>query len=116
MSLNDVTMTAIHTALRGLAARQRTIADNIANVETPGFVAGKVDFESSLQQALADRRPSATSISASRSREATNPNGNNVKIDDETIGLIETNLRYQAMTEAMSGKFRILRTAIRGSI
>src|SRR6478736_1491816 len=39
--LGDVTMSALHQALSGLALRQRTIADNIANIETPGFLAGE---------------------------------------------------------------------------
>jgi len=112
--MNDVTMTAIHAALSGLAARQRTIADNIANVETPGFLARKVDFERSLQGAMAAGRPEATQLSSSLSIEATNLNGNNVQIDDETLAMVDTNLRYQAMTEAMNGKFRVLRTSIRG--
>jgi flagellar basal body rod protein FlgB len=34
--MNDVTMTALHTALRGLSTRQRVIADNVANIQTPG--------------------------------------------------------------------------------
>ena len=115
MPMSDVTMTAIHAALNGLAARQRTIADNVANVETPGFLARKVDFERSLQGAMAAGRPDATRMTTSLSTDATNPNGNNVKIDDETLALVETNLRYQAMTEAMNGKFRVLRAAIRGA-
>ena len=115
MSMNDVTMTAIHAALNGLAARQRTIADNVANVETPGFLARKVDFERSLQGAMAAGRPETTRMSTGVSDEAVNANGNNVKIDDETLALVETNLRYQAMTEAMNGKFRVLRAAIRGT-
>ena len=39
--MNDVTMATIHTAMRGLAMRQRTQADNIANLETPGYLAGR---------------------------------------------------------------------------
>ena len=112
--MNDVTMTAIHAALSGLAARQRTIADNIANVETPGFLARKVDFERSLQGAMAAGKPAATRVSSQLSNHATNLNGNNVQIDDETLSMVDTNLRYQAMTEAMNGKFRVLRTSIRG--
>jgi flagellar basal-body rod protein FlgB len=113
--MNDVTMTAIHAALNGLAARQRTIADNIANVETPGFLARKVDFEASLKGAMAAGQPEGTRISSTMSNAATNVNGNNVQIDDETLSMVETNLRYQAMTEAMNGKFRVLRAAIRGT-
>ena len=112
----DPTGSVIYAALNGLAARQRVISNNVANVETPGFIAGRVSFEDSLRAAIADGDAGATSVSTRGSTDPVNVNGNNVKIDDETIGLIETNLRYQAMTEAMSGKFRILRTAIRGSI
>ena len=49
----------LQAALRGLSLRQRTIADNIANVETPGFLAGRVDFETSLREATAAGRPTS---------------------------------------------------------
>ena len=35
--VGDATMSALHYALSGLALRQRTIADNTANIETPGL-------------------------------------------------------------------------------
>src|ERR687893_546273 len=41
----------IKSALQGLVARQRTIADNVANVDTPEFKASRVSFESALKQA-----------------------------------------------------------------
>src|SRR3954467_5311638 len=50
--IGDVTTTALHAALAGLAERQRVTADNIANVNTPGFLAGRTDFESALSGAL----------------------------------------------------------------
>ena len=46
--ITDPTSTALHAALSGLAMRQRVTADNIANVNTPGFLAGRTDFESAL--------------------------------------------------------------------
>ena len=110
--MNDLTIGAIHTALRGLAARQRTIADNIANIETPGFLAGRVDFESSLRRAAGTSAVGDVHASTSRSLDPTGVNGNNVKLDDELVSSTETNLRYQLMVEAMSSKFRLLRTAI----
>jgi flagellar basal-body rod protein FlgB len=110
--MNDVTMATIHTAMRGLAMRQRTLADNIANLETPGFLAGRVDFEASLRDAMSVQRPDLAEIGSSRSTEATGMNGNNVNLDQETLAMVDTNLRYSAMTEAMNAKFRLLRTAI----
>ena len=38
--------------------------------------------------------------------------GNNVNLDDETLTMTDTNLRYETMVDAMNTKFRILRTAI----
>jgi flagellar basal-body rod protein FlgB len=105
-------MVAIHAALRGLTARQRAIADNIANIETPGYTAERVDFEASLRKAMADGNPADTSISVTRSTAPTGMNGNNVQLDDEVVAAMETNLRYQVGTQAMSNKFNVLRTAI----
>ena len=110
--MNDLAAATIHTALRGLSARQRVIADNVANVETPGFRAGRIDFEASLAAALGDGAPSATTVSASLSTAGTLPNGNNVSLDQEIVSLTDTNLRYQLMVEAMNAKYRLLRTAM----
>jgi flagellar basal-body rod protein FlgB len=46
--ITDATMTTLHAALTGLQQRQRITADNIANIQTPGFLAGRSDFESAL--------------------------------------------------------------------
>ena len=50
----DVVASTLSTALDGLSLRQRVTADNISNIDTPGFTAATVDFESSLRSALAD--------------------------------------------------------------
>ena len=51
---DDVTSSALRSALAACPLRQRVIADNIANIETPGFRAGKVKFEDALRSAVAD--------------------------------------------------------------
>ncbi len=110
--MTDLTAAAIHNALSGLAARQRVLADNVANVETPGFRAGRVDFESSLAAALTSGDPDRATTSTTRSTSSAQPNGNNVSLDEEIVSLTDTGLRYQLMTEAMNQKFRLLRTAM----
>ena len=60
--LDDITSVTVHTALTGLAMRQRVTADNIANIETPGFLAGRVSFEDSLRDAVDDGTPAATDV------------------------------------------------------
>ena|SRR5438046_3065098 len=112
--LNDVTMDIVYKAMQGLSARQTATADNIANVETPGFKAGTVDFESSLRSAIQDGDATEASFTAGKSAQPNGPNDNNVSLDEETVTAINTNLRYQTMVEAMNAKFRLLRTAMEG--
>ena len=112
--MSDLTTDALHVALRGLAARQRAIADNVANLETPGFLAGRVRFEDSLRTALADGQPASASPRTERSSTPTGVNGNNVNLDEETLANIETGLRYQVVVQALNAKFGLLRTAIGG--
>jgi flagellar basal-body rod protein FlgB len=109
----DLTMQAIQASLDGLAARQRVIATNIANAETPGYLARRVDFEESLRDAVANGDPLQTEASQITSLAATNLNGNNVSVDAESIDLVEVGLRYQLATESINNKFRILRDSIR---
>ena len=112
--LESVTSAALMSALGGLSQRQRAIADNIANVNTPGYHAQRVQFEGALAASVraGDGRAAATtSISA----EPTRTNGNNVNLDTETLSNIDTVLRYQFATQAMNGKFSALRAAMRTS-
>jgi flagellar basal-body rod protein FlgB len=110
--LDDITSVTVKTALSGLAMRQRVTADNIANIETPGFLAGRVSFENSLRSAVENGSPAATNISNDRSLEPTRVNGNNVNLDHETLTHLDTNMRYQLMLRAVDSKISLLRTAI----
>jgi len=111
--MSDLAIGAIQDAMTGLAARQRAIASNIANAETPGYLAARVDFEDSLRNAVASGSPSSFALSTTRSNEATGVNGNNVNVDEETVSLTDTTLRFQTMTEAMNNEFHILHDSIR---
>jgi flagellar basal-body rod protein FlgB len=112
--IGDVTSSALKAALDGLAQRQRVTADNIANVNTPGFLAGRVDFESSLRGALAGGQNPASAVAVvARSLEPTNTHCNNVNLDTETVSATETGLRYQLALNALDNKYNGLRTALR---
>jgi len=109
----DPTMQAIQTSLDGLAARQRIIATNLANSETPGYIAQNVNFEDSLRSAMSAGDPTDATVSTSNSSDPTLPNGNNVNVDAETVSLVDTGLRYQLATQSMNNEFNILRTSLR---
>ena len=112
--IGGITPAALHAGLSGLAQRSRVTADNIANVNTPGFLAGRVDFESSLKGALRNGdTPQVNGGTTMRSLEPTNTNGNNVHLDQETLIATETGLSYQLALNALDGKYNSLRTALR---
>ncbi len=121
----------LQAALEGLSTRQRTIADNVANVDTPQFKASRVSFETSLKQAIGTNdqplpmfkvkdavqgpgdapteiKPSVTVESETSRRN----DGNNVDVDREMLDLTDTNLRFNAVVSSVSSKLQILRYAI----
>ena len=48
----DPLLNTVEYTMNGLQLRLDTVANNIANVNTPGFTAQKVAFESSLMLSL----------------------------------------------------------------
>jgi flagellar basal-body rod protein FlgB len=54
--INSVTNDVLAVAMDGYLARQRTIASNIANSETPNYKHRDVDFQTALQNRLASVR------------------------------------------------------------
>ena len=112
----DVTSVALEGALHGLSMRQRAIADNVANINTPRFLAGRVQFEDALRAAVADGDPASAETTVARSLEPVREDGNNVNLDTETIDGVDTNLRYQLATRAVDDRFKLLNTAIRGGL
>jgi flagellar basal-body rod protein FlgB len=111
---DSVTMKALNTALDGLAERQRVTAQNVANVNTPGYLAKKVSFENALAKSVAAGDGSAK-LTSSRSLEPTKLDGNNVNLDTETLTNVETVLRYQFATRAVDHEFSMVRAALRTS-
>ncbi len=111
---DSVSMVALHSALDGLSARQQAIADNVANLQTPGYHAKRVLFEDALTRAVANGSGAVTPTVA-RSLEPTREDGNNVNLDTETLSNVDTNLRYQLATQAVSADFSQIRAAMRTS-
>jgi len=112
---NDVSSSALRVAVAGLSARQTAIAQNIANIETPGYQARKVKFEEALSTAVDHgASPSSVTPSVQNSLEPSRLNGSNVNLDEETLSHVDTTMRYQLTLRALDSKYSMLRTAITG--
>lgn len=118
--LGDLTTATLTKSLDVAGLRQRTIADNIANVETPGFKRSDVSFEGQLRQALDiqdDRMAASTvdSLSPDRVIDKESPagtNGNNVSMDKEMAALTKNTLKYETLVQLMEAKYNMIRTAV----
>ena len=113
IAMPDPVSAVLASALDGLALRQRVIADNIANVDTPNFRATSVDFESSLSAAISSGQVPTDGVAATESPTQTpvGLNGNNVDLRKETLAAIQTQFQYQIMTRAVSDRMSLISTA-----
>jgi flagellar basal-body rod protein FlgB len=113
---DDVASSSLRVAVAGLSARQNAIANNIANIETPGYKARKVKFEEALSQAVKNgQSPGSVAPTVADSLEPTRLNGNNVNLDEESLSHIDTTMRYQLTIRALDGKYGLIRDAIKGA-
>lgn len=97
----------LHSAINGLSTRQEVIADNIANVDTPGFRARAADFESALSRAIETGRATSSQgvgVTVSATDTPVGANGNNVDLRKESIAAIQTQYEYEVMGRAISDR------------
>lgn len=112
--ITDLTLQTLQSGLRGLNLRKAAAEDAIANVETPGYIARRVDFEGELSRAVRTGEPLRATATTSYTNDNPLPNGNNVQLESEIVGLTETALSQQLLISATNAKYSLLRTVIAG--
>ena len=128
--------TLLHKALDASSLHHKVIANNLANVDTPGFKRSQVDFRNRLSEAMAARQQGShklkafttnskhidftavpdisqveASIETDRSSAVRN-DGNNVDIDREMSFLTENTLMYNTLAQVVNSRLDGLRYAI----
>lgn len=125
------------------AERQRVIASNIANADTPGYVGRDLNFKAALGAAVGDNATSlslqapsgSTRQGMSHSRHIpleastsslngsglgytvqTQPamDGNSVDMDQERANFVDNSVRYEATLRFINGQSKTLLSAIQG--
>jgi flagellar basal-body rod protein FlgB len=131
MDMNDKTLKALTTALNFREMRQELISSNVANANTPGFKAKKMDFEEALARALdvdgqmqmnaTDGRHFNVGNGGFNNLEPEiydNPNGvvsedgNTVDVEAEMATMAENKLMYDALVQLINKKMGIMKYAI----
>jgi flagellar basal-body rod protein FlgB len=91
-----------------LSVRERLVASNIANADTPGYKTRDIDFQSEFQGALDASSPSIVEVDGLKIKN----DGNNVNLDREARLLGETNLRFSVASQLVRGEIKSLKSAI----
>lgn len=90
--------------------RQKLVASNIANADTPGYKTMDVDFQASLRAALDGDAPQAVEVSGLEVRN----DGNNVNLDREARLLAENAMRFNVAASLMHSGLQQIKEAIQG--
>ena len=98
--------------------RHRVLAQNIANINTPGYQRLEVSFEDALARQI-DKAKEAGAKSVipkvvEGSADASRADGNNVDVDKELGRLTKNTLLMNAWTQILASKLAGMRTAISG--
>ncbi len=91
-----------------LSARQKLVASNIANADTPGYKTRDIDFQSEFTSALSGQ-PYAQPVGGLEVKN----DGNNVNLDREARLLSENALRFSIATNLMRGQIQAVKSAIK---
>ncbi len=90
-----------------LSARQKLVASNIANADTPGYRTRDVDFQQEFL-ASAGLAPEVREVDGLRTKN----DGNNVNLDREARLLSENALRFNVAAQLLRSELRQVRSAI----
>ncbi len=90
-----------------LSTRQKLVASNIANADTPGYQTKDIDFENELRSQMG-LKPNVIEVSGLKTKN----DGNNVDMDREARLLAENALRFSVASNLARSELSTIRTAI----
>lgn len=131
--INSDQLRIMERALDASSLRQKTIANNIANMDTPHFKSKHVVFEELLQQELGTGQPTLQAYRTSAkhipfgqqsgipsAQVVSNPNGfvqnngNDVDVEYEMNSLAKNTIWYNGLAQLTSGYFTKIRSVLEG--
>jgi flagellar basal-body rod protein FlgB len=104
----DATTSNLERYMDLLSARQKLVASNIANADTPGYKTQDIDFQSEFMSLVPGETPQTTEPGGL----AQKPDGNNVSMDREARMLAENAIRFNLASTLVIGQMKEIRSAI----
>jgi flagellar basal-body rod protein FlgB len=93
-----------------VSMRQKLVASNVANADTPGYKTQDLDFQASFQSALDGGSPQTVQVPGLPVKN----DGNNVNLDREARLLAENALRFSVASNLMRSSLNRVKEAIQG--
>ena len=91
-----------------LSARQKLVASNIANADTPGYKTQDIDFQFEFMTLVNGQQPQVIEPDGLEEK----PDGNNVSIDREARLLSEDAIRFNLASTLVRNQIKAVRSAI----
>lgn len=106
--------------------REAILANNISNVDTPGYKRKDLNFEGVLSQELGrckhqsldkkiselDTSKLTANVYTDHSNYSYRMDGNNVDIDTENVELASEQIKYEALTSSISSQFLRMKSVL----
>ena len=121
----DKTAETLTAAVHYAGIRHKVTANNIANVDTPGYKAMDVSFREQLADFMSAQKsgsmpipPAPPTLVLAPDLDSTRPriDYNTVNIDQELAKLSQNTIFHNTCLQLLSSKFRILKYAISGNL
>ncbi|MBU4542200.1 flagellar basal body rod protein FlgB [uncultured Acetobacterium sp.] len=130
---DSITSALYQKALDGTWQKQKATSNNIANAETPGYKAIKVNFENSLKAEINKLQTTAnaskngfldkmesiqtidnSNINVYQGATSNRLDRNNVDMESENIDMTKSVLQYNSLVRGVSDSYSRLKYAING--
>lgn len=129
MAISDIPgLSALRTSMQWHQQRQRVLAENVANADTPDFRPRDL-VRPNAEALAAGARPALTMVRTNTAHIAisgdnssfavdnrggteTRPSGNSVSLDDEMLKVAQNQMDYQAATSLYTRSLGLLKTAM----
>ncbi|HHU06445.1 MAG TPA: flagellar biosynthesis protein FlgB [Clostridiales bacterium] len=106
MFYNSNNFKILEAGLRLNKLQQDLHLQNIANIETPGYKAKSLVFKELLKEASNPKKIKAIRAAVVENEDSsTQPDGNNVDYEAESIGLYKTYVQHSMLLDKISGEF-----------
>ena|ERR1700686_3099123 len=104
----DATTTTLERYMDLLSARQKLVASNIANADTPGYKTQDIDFQCEFTSLIPGQTPQTIEPDGLVQKH----DGNNVSMDREARMLAENAIRFNLASTLVIGQMKQIRSAI----